>query len=153
MTNRTVIRLLAGRKSDGTAVFEEVLVDELSPGVYEIIATPGMVLGIASGDIVSTDESGEYEVVRRGGNLAVHIYGDNCLVDNHLRDLNHISPKVDGRAPNLTVLTIPLNKGFENIESTLESFCRSHHGLRWYYANVYDPIDGVSPLNWWLRES
>jgi hypothetical protein len=23
-------------------------------------------------------------------------------------------------------------------------------GCQWIYGNVYDPADGVTPLNWWL---
>jgi len=151
LSKRTALQLLAGRKSSGEPVHEEVLVDEIAPNRYRVAATPGFVLGIAAGDVIEVSSNkDEFRTIDRGGNLAVHLYGDNCLVDDHLKELAELSPAVDGRALDLTVLTISLGFGFDRVEQVLDGFCHRHPGIRWYYGNVYDPTDGVTPLNWWV---
>ena len=44
--------MVAGHKTSGEPVFEQVLVDLLDDGTYRIIATPGLVLGVAADDVV-----------------------------------------------------------------------------------------------------
>jgi hypothetical protein len=39
---RTTIEVVAGRKTSGDRVFEEVLVDDLGNDRYRIVATPGL---------------------------------------------------------------------------------------------------------------
>lgn len=122
--------------------------DQLSVNQFKIVASPGLVLGIAAGDVVETEEDGGFRVISRGGNLAIQLYGDNCLVDEHLHELGELSHAVDGRAQGITILTVPVQLGFSRVERVLSEFCRRHSGIRWYYGNVYD-TDGVTPLNWW----
>jgi hypothetical protein len=69
--------------------------------------------------------------------------------------VNTLAPRIgalggwlDGRAPNLTVFTIPVSVGFPEVERVLNDFVGQHSGTEWYFANVYDE-DGVTPLNWW----
>jgi hypothetical protein len=150
VNQRIALNLLAGKKKSGQPVHEEVLVDRLSPGRYRIVASPGLVLGVAAGDVIETiGDEGGFRVVSRGGNLAIQLFGDNCLVDEHLHELSGLSHAIDGRAQNLTVLTVPVRLGFARVEAALNDFCLRHPGIKWYYGNVYDPTDGVTPLNWW----
>jgi Domain of unknown function (DUF4265) len=149
---RTTVNLLAAKKKSGEPVYEEVLVDHLSESKYKIVATPGIVLGIAAGDLIEVcSDNGEFRIFSRGGNLSIHLYGDNCLVDEHLHELSVLSQAIDGRARNLTVLTVPVKIGFSSVEKTLNDFCSRHHEVEWYYGNVYDESDGITPLNWWLQ--
>jgi len=152
MPERTSLQLVAGRKQSGQLVHEEVLVEKLSPTKFRIIASPGYVLGVAAGDVIEpVGGVGEFRVVERGGNVSIQIFGDNGLVDDHLGELAGLSQAVDARGQDLTVLTVPLRLGFAHIENVLNAFCQRHPDVRWYYANVYDPSDGVTPLNWWLK--
>ena len=64
---------MAGHKTSGEPVFEQVLVDLLDDGTYRIIATPGLVLGIAADDVVRVTPDASYEIVERGRNLAVQV--------------------------------------------------------------------------------
>jgi hypothetical protein len=63
---RTTIELVAGKKSSGDPAFEEVLVDVVGEDVYRLVASPGLVLGVAAGDEIKVT-GGQFEVVSRGG--------------------------------------------------------------------------------------
>ena len=45
--------------------------------------------------------------------------------------------------------SIHVNLGFAAIESLFDSAMATYPDSVWYYGNVYDPSDGVPPLNWW----
>ena len=42
--------------------FEQVLVDPVADGIYRVVATPGLVLGIAAGDIIRVTPEAGYEI-------------------------------------------------------------------------------------------
>jgi hypothetical protein len=44
---------------------------------------------------------------------------------------------------------VPLSEGFSKIEKVFNSTVEKCSGYGWSYGNVYDPTDGVTPLNWW----
>jgi len=149
---RQTINLPITSKADGPLITEEVLVDAIGDGLYKIVATPGLVLGLAADDLIKrTKDARGFVVVERGNNIAIQLFGKTELVDIHLQELSEITPRVDGRDNNLTILTVPLQFGFSRIERVLHEFCNRHRGVEWYYGNVYDPADGITPLNWWLR--
>jgi hypothetical protein len=50
MPNRATVVALAGLKSSGEPVMEELLVDVLEAGYWRLVASPGLILGIAAGD-------------------------------------------------------------------------------------------------------
>jgi Domain of unknown function (DUF4265) len=146
---RTTVDLVAGHKSSGEPVFEQVLVDRLDDGTYRIIATPGLVLGIAADDVVRVTPDSQYELVERGRNLAVQVYGNHDLVDEVTKDVWELGGALDGRADNLTVYTIPVTAGFPKVEQVFNDLVGRHPEVEWYFGNVYDNVDGVTPLNWW----
>jgi hypothetical protein len=49
----------------------------------------------------------------------------------------------------MLVLTVPLAAGFDAVARTFDAAVARHAGSAWLYGNVYDPADGVTPLNWW----
>ena len=53
---------------------------------------------------------------------------------------------LDGKGESFLVYTIPISVGFPAIQRVLEN-C----SWEWFYGNIYDPTDGVTPLNWWDR--
>jgi hypothetical protein len=60
--------------------------------------------------------------------------------------------RLDGRSPGKLVYTLPVSAGFASIEAELQSVVEKFSNVEWFYGNVYDPADGVTPLNWWLRD-
>ena len=141
--------MVAGTKSSGEPVFEQVLVDRLDDGAYRVVATPGLVLGIAADDVVRVTPEARYEIVERGGNLAVGVYGSHDLVDEVTKDVWELGGSLDGRADNFTVYTIPVAAGFPQVERVFNDLVARHPEVEWYFGNVYDTEDGVTPLNWW----
>jgi hypothetical protein len=150
-TRRRTLQLIAGRKSSGEHVIEEVLVDETdNPRVYRLVATPGLVLGVAAGDILDIDiDAGTFEIVSRGGNISVQIYGPHDRADVVRPQIASIGGYLDGRSNGLTIYTVPASAGFDKLERILNSAISENPQLEWYYGNVYDPTDGITPLNWW----
>lgn len=153
VTRRRTLQLVAGRKTSGEPVMEEVLVDEIdSPHVFRLVATPGLVLGVAAGDTLSIDiDAGTFEVVSRGGNIAVQVYGPHDLADTIKSQITSIGGYLDGRSGGLTVYTVPASAGFDKLERILNLAITRNPQLQWYYGNVYDPDDGITPLNWWRK--
>ena len=106
-------------------------------------------LGVAAGDAILLRDDGRFEVTTRGGNLAVQAYGDHRLADDVVADVWTLGGALDGRAPGATVFTIPVTAGFESVERVFNELIARHPDLEWYFGNVYDPRDGVTPLLWW----
>ena len=146
---RTTIDLVAGQKTSGESVLEEVLVTQVQTGHYRIEATPGVVLGMARGDLIEYDDlSKAFVVLERGGNLAVHVYGAHSIAERALDEVAQLGGSLDGRAPNLTVFTVPVSVGFAAVEKLFNDLAAAYEGIEWYFGNVYAE-DGVTPLGWW----
>ena len=56
---------------------------------------------------------------------------------------------LDIETPRLLVYSIHVSIGFQAIEILLDRISGQFAGTLWYYGNVYDPADGVTPLDWW----
>ena len=146
---RTTVELEAGRKSTGDPVLEQVLVDSVDGGLHRLVASPTLVLGLAAGDTIQVHDDGRFDVKSRGGNLAVQVYGDHSLADEVVADVWTLGGALDGRAPGATVFTIPVTAGFQSVERVFNELTARHPEMEWYFGNVYDPRDGVTPLLWW----
>lgn len=152
-----VVRLLAGRNSADEPVLEAVpAVPTDEPDTFRLVATPGLVGGVAAHDVVRVGESGTFSVIRRGGNLAVWVLARD-LADEAIAELDmevqRLGGYLDGgggaRQASVRVFTVPVTAGFASVEQALDAFVARHPGTEWYFGNVYDPRDGVTPLNWW----
>jgi hypothetical protein len=147
---RTTIDVLAGQKTSGDPVFEEVLVDDLGNDRYRIVATPGLVLNVAADDVVVFDRSKRtVSIESRGRNLAVQVHAPPEVADELVDPIGKLGGVMHGREGPLTVFTVPVAVGFPAVERVLRDLVRRHPEAEWYYGNVYDPADGVTPLNWW----
>jgi hypothetical protein len=62
-----------------------------------------------------------------------------------------IGGRVDGESHGLLVFTLPASAGFGVIERIFRDAERQYPECRWMYGNVYDPTDGITPLNWWIK--
>ena len=97
---RTTIDLVAGQKTSGEPVLEEVLVTQVQTGCYRIEATPGVVLGMARGDLIEYDDvSKAFAVLERGGNLAVHVYGAHSIAECALDEVEQRTRSAGARRP------------------------------------------------------
>lgn len=149
MNDRIVVDCIAGRKTDGSLVREELLVEVASDGTMLVVATPALVLGVAAGDRINVTPQGECEVLIRGGNLAVQVFSDDQSAVGLLAEaFSDMGGRVDARAPGLTVFTISVTVGFAVIEGALRNFVQRVPGAEWYYGNVYAD-DGETPMGWW----
>lgn len=148
------MNLVVEIRPDGTPFYESVLVEELGENRYRVLATPGLLEGFAGGDEIelAPEERLGFRVTKRGGNVGVQFFRK----DDQKRCREDLEPKVgalggwlDGEQGSLLVFTIPVKAGFPAIE---EIFCaaeKQNPGSRWMYANVYDPEDSETQLNWW----
>jgi hypothetical protein len=150
---RDVVELLVGRSSSGDAVYEEVLVEKLGANRCRLLRSPGLALGIAADDLIEIAERGHFKVVQRGRNVCVQILSSDRIDDSVEREAStrftRVGGRLDGRAEKVLVFTIPVDVGFRAIEEVLGAVLAKFRNLEWYYGNVYDPADGVTPLNWW----
>ena len=153
-SSRETLALICGRKASGEAVREELLVDRLGSSRFRLVASPGLVLNLAAGDVFDLEPPGpdgpeRFAVLERGGNLCIHLYTSRD-VKALLGQIESIGGWHDGGVPSkLVVLTIPAKAGFAQIDAVLNRWVEANEPAEWYYGNVYDPKDGVTPLNWW----
>ncbi len=146
------INLLAGRATGGGPAFEEVVVERLAANEFKLLRSPGLVLGLAAGDIIATGEGGTFRLLQRGRNLCVQIFRDgglDVLEQVLTQQLEKLGGSLDGRAGKELVYTVPVSAGFGPLEAVLRAAMSKAPGAEWYYGNVYDPVDD-RPLNWWL---
>jgi hypothetical protein len=111
---------------------------------------------MAAGDEIQLDEEEPlgYRILRRGGNISIQFFwqGDlkKCLREMEPK-AKAIGGRVDGESPGLLVFTIPASAGFPAIEKIFYDAEARYPECRWMYGNVYDPADGETPLNWWVK--
>ncbi len=65
--------LLVDISPSGEPVYEQVTAEALADGRFRLLASPGLVLGTAAGDIIEVADDGTPMVVERGGNVATRI--------------------------------------------------------------------------------
>lgn len=148
------MELLAGFRSDGSPVNESVLVEQLEGQVFKVLRSPGFVPGLAAGDTFKVLQNGRFQIVSRSRNIAVQVFfPEGTEIEESVVNecMSVVSGYLDGRSQQLLVYTVPFSVGFAAIQSCMQMLTEKFRGLEWYYGNVYDPNDGVTPLNWWLE--
>jgi len=150
------INVHVGSSKTGEPVFEEMLVTDLGDSVMRIERSPGLVLGIARGDEIKYRvESGQFDVLRRGGNVAIQVYYmqkqlNEQQISEFAESLSQtLGANWDGFTPKQAVFSIDLRRnGFAAIENEFNRFIAIHPLVEWHYSNVFAD-DGVTALNWW----
>lgn len=145
--------LLLIEYQQGQPLKEPVHVEEVNRGVFRLLYTPGFVQGIAAGDefrLIGGD--GAFEVTRRGGNLAVQVFSSHPVAplrDELAAQVSRLGGALDGAVEQGLAFTIPVSAGFAAVEAVFNTWVAEHPGWVWYFGNVYDPADGITPLGWW----
>jgi hypothetical protein len=147
------VELLAGRKASGQPVLEQVPAEPVGDDQHRLLGTPVLALGCAQGDIVTVAGDGSFDVVSRGGNLSVLVYGEAltgaaCALVRTLAPIGGTVGTPDGAR--IVVATIPVSVGFSTVERAIGEALGAASDIEWFYGNVYDEQD--RPLNWWATE-
>jgi len=137
----------------GRPIKEPVHVAPVGRGVFRLLFSPGLVQGIAAGDefrLVGDD--GAFVVTRRGGNLAVQVFATEPVAPFRTELAGRVARlggTLDGAIERGLTFTVPVAAGFPAVEAVFAAWVAEHPGWEWYFGNVYDPADGVTPLGWW----
>jgi hypothetical protein len=154
LTERATVNIVASTNADGSPFFESVLVEPVDDGSYRVLASPGLVEGIAAGDEIEmvAGRQGEFRLVKRGGNVCIQFFWDGDIDRCPLAlapRIEALGGRIDGQTSGLLVFTVPASAGFEAIEAIFYAAEKEYPGCGWMYGNVYDPADGKTPLDWW----
>lgn len=152
MTNALqVIELFAGIGADGQPVAERLQVIVREDDSCQLVKSPAFVKGIASGDVIKLEKgTQDFSLIERSGNLSIRVFcrdDSSELVDELTPPLEKLGGELDIETPRMLVYSIHVSCGFQQIENILNGVASDD--VAWMYGNVYDPDDGVTPLNWW----
>ena len=150
-----LIQLVAGSDSQGMPELEKLKVSYLeTPSHYKLKRSPLFVRDLAAGDIFSCaqDNPANYKVIERSGNLSIRVFRKDDI-DEVAEFLTPEVEKLDGsidlKSDRALVYSLHVNNGFAEIERLFDSAMARYTDSVWYYGNVYDRNDGITPLNWW----
>ncbi|MBC53856.1 MAG: phosphotyrosine protein phosphatase [Gammaproteobacteria bacterium] len=160
------IPLIAGYNDNNEPVVEQVSVVPVAgagqspktgldhPGEFRLSKSPAFIRGLAADDRIRypVDNATTYDLLEHSGNLSVRVFSKHNTeeLDQALTpELELIDGRIDAASPGLLVYTIHVSIGFQQIEAVLNKVLAGFPDTIWYYGNVYDPEDGVTPLNWW----
>ncbi len=144
--------------SAGHLSMQETLPAEpIGVGRWRLVASPGLVEGLAAGDEIEIDPMlpTGFRVLRRSGQLCIWFYLPTppppAADARVIRAAQRLGGYLDGGRAQLRVLTVPVSAGFEAIARELDSAARDLPGSSWLYGNVYEGGDPTRPLNWWVE--
>lgn len=153
MKSLQVIELFAGMGASGQPIVEKLQVRELDDGTLQLVQSPAFAKGLASGDTLRMlPKTREFDLVKRSGNLSIRVFskGDiQQLGDDLTPELEKLGGELERETPRMLGYCIHVSCGFEAIEAILNRYVGQDGQSQWMYGNVYDPLDGVTPLNWW----
>jgi hypothetical protein len=156
VTNTVLLPLIAGYNAQGEAIVEQIraYVIEGSRNEFRVQASPAFVRSLAADDKIRypTDEQAGWELIEHSGNLCIRVFSKHNTeeLDQLLTpEIELIDGKLDLKSPRILIYSIHVSIGFQKIEDVLNKVLAGFPDTVWYYGNVYDPEDGVTPLNWW----
>jgi hypothetical protein len=120
-------------------VHEQVAAEALGHGRFRLLSSPGLVLGVAAGDIVAIRDDGSPELVQASGNIAVQVFGDDATCDAVALLLRPLGGWLDGRIPDtMSVFTIPPSADLDRLEDLLWAVVDRHPDTEWLYGNLFE---------------
>ncbi len=157
IVDKTELPLLAGLNQAGEPVFENLQVEILpvDPRRMRLLKSPLLAKNLAAGDtiLLINPDAAEYELIKRSGNLCIRVfrkYQIDVLEESLTSAIEKLGGSHDLQTDRALVYSIHCSIGFQGIENVLNQACQDYPGTVWYYGNVYDPEDGITPLEWWL---
>lgn len=153
MSALSIIELFAGTNPNGEPVVEQLQVKINEDDSCELVKSPVFIKGIASGDVIKLNrDDRSFELIKRAGNLCIRIFARNDI-EAIATDITPLLEKMGGQLDyeneRALVYSIHVSCGFAAIEQILNDHIGDESESMWLYGNVYDPADGVTPLNWW----
>jgi hypothetical protein len=135
-------------------VLEKLPVKILPLGSFELQQSPLFVRDLAAGDIFTcgNDNPADYSVLRRSGNLAIRVFRKAYIEELELSltpDVEKLDGSLDLQTDRALVYSLHVNIGFADIERLLNGAMARFPDSAWYYGNIYDRTDGITPLHWW----
>lgn len=148
-----VIELFAGLNANGQPMVERLHVRELDNGNFQLVESPAFAKGLAAGDVVKMlSDTREFDLVQRSGNLSIRVFtrsDSQALSEALTPELEKLGGELERETPRLLTYAIHVSCGFDLIEAILNRHVGKDGQSMWMYGNVYEPADGVTPLNWW----
>jgi hypothetical protein len=150
-----LLQLQAGKDSKGQQVLEQLKARVLEKeSDFEILQTPLLVRNLAKGDVIAIwpHSQDAYTLIQRSGNLAIRVFSKTSLDKLELLltpEVEKLDGSPDLKTPRALSYSLHVNLGFAVIEALFDNVMASFADTVWYYGNVYDPQDGLTPLNWW----
>lgn len=141
--------------AQGQPLLEPIHAVEIGKGRFRLCFSPGFVQGVAAGDEIRlVGDNGEFEVTHRAGNLAVQLFSLDPVAPfraDLAERVAKLGGTLDGVIERGVAFTIPVTVGFAAVEKVFKDWVAEHAGWEWYYGNVYDQVDGITPLGWWTK--
>jgi hypothetical protein len=144
--------------SAGQRMIEELIPAEaLGRSRYRLLASPGLVEGVAAGDEIelAPEEPAGFRVLRRGGQLCIWVYVPEpppSRTESRLTQAARaLGGYLDGGQTRLRILTVPVTAGFPAVEAELDAAVTELGDSTWAYGNVYHSGDASRPLGWWAE--
>lgn len=150
-----ILQMPAGLDSEGQRVLERIQACKLEQeGHYQVQQSPLFIRNLARGDLIALkpDKPAGFLPVQRSGNLAIRVFRKEDLAELELTltpEVEKLDGSLDLQSERGLSYSLHVNLGFAAIETLFDNVMASFPGAVWYYGNVYDPADGISPLNWW----
>jgi hypothetical protein len=145
-------------KGASTKGVELVPAQHLGDEKWLLLRSPLYAVELAAGDTIRANEAGAFEIISRGGNVAVHFYlpesdlddaqATNAAADDLSPRVAALKGRLDGKTSGLMVFTIPIEATFQAVEDLFAAAVSERPGAQWQFANVYDLVTG-EPLRWW----
>jgi hypothetical protein len=125
----TTFRPLAGYGKNGRPTLELVPAERVGDGVIVIGGTPNPANGCASGERVRVDDTGAFEIIERGANVAAHVYSRLPIDNTDLIELRESFEPLHGLVewqpvPKFVVTTVPISAGFPALERAIETWMK-----------------------------
>lgn len=143
--------MFAGKDASGQPFVETLQVQLDDKGLCQLIKSPAFIKGLAAGDIIKLNPaSDQFEIQTRSGNLCIRVFSKDNIGPLHeaiTPELEKLGGQLDLETPRMLVYSIHVSCGFGAIEEILNEHINANSA--WLYGNVYDPNDGITPLNWW----
>ena len=147
------VHLLAGQRPDGDLIFEDVPAKAVGDSCYQLLQSPAFARGCAKDDVIRLLAAGRFEVEQHNGNLCVRVLAReniDVLKQRLSAPLKALDAQLDLENQRTLVYSIPVQSGFTAVEKAFNEALQGYDdNAIWLYANVYDPMDGETPLNWW----